>query len=180
MTDTTFIKYPNNGGYLLQNWNIIANDKNNNGKISNFIKSTKTNSPTGDSGASSLPPIGDSFMYIETSSNNHGNNVFVSFERTDIIQITTISFYHNRYSSSNQNLRSMVKFRIHLLLENNLWSTQYTINKNSQYSDNSTDWSLLNIDFTVENYGIKLLYDQIDTPHADMCFSNITKTHSVY
>ena len=99
LTDTTIIKYPNNGAYLLQNWNIIANDKNNNGKISNFIRSTKTNSPTGDSGATSLPPIGNSFMYIETSSNNKGNNVFVSFERKDIIEITNISFYYNRYSS---------------------------------------------------------------------------------
>ena len=74
----------------------------------------------------------------------------------------------------------MGRFRIELLLENNTWSTQYTIAKNSQYSDNSTDWKLLNLDFTIENYGIKLIYDQIDTPHADMCFSNITITHSVY
>ena len=56
------------------------------------MKSTKTNSPTGYSGAESLPPIGNSFMYIETSSNNHGNNVFVSFERTDLIQISNITF----------------------------------------------------------------------------------------
>ena len=27
--------------------------------------------------------------------------------------------------------------------------------------------------------GVKLIYDQIDTPHADMCFSNITISHSV-
>ena len=85
LTNTTIIKYPNNGGYLLQNWDIKCNDKNNNGKIQNFIPSTKTNSPTGDTGANSLPPVGDAFMYIETSSNNNGNNVFVSFERTDII-----------------------------------------------------------------------------------------------
>ena len=32
-------------------------------------------------------------MYIETSSNNDGNNVFVNFERTDIVQITNITFY---------------------------------------------------------------------------------------
>ena len=64
--------------------------KNKNGKITNFIKSTKTNSPTGYLGATSLPPIGNSFMYIETSSNNHGKNVFVSFERTDIIQTAII------------------------------------------------------------------------------------------
>ena len=119
-------------------------------------------------------------MYIETSSNNHGNNVFVSFERTDIVQITNISFYYNRYSSSNQNLRAMGRFRIQLFLNGNTWSTRYNIPKNDQYSDNSTDWTLVNLNFTVENYGIKLIYDQLDTAHADMCFSNITITHSVF
>ena len=119
-------------------------------------------------------------MYIETSSNNYGNNVFVSFERTDIIQTTNISFYYNRYSSSNQNLRVMGRFRIQLLLEDNTWSTRYNIPKNDRYSDSSTDWTLVNLNFTVEKYGIKLIYDQIDTAHADMCFSNITITHSVY
>ena len=91
ITDITIIKYPNTGGYLLQNWTIECNDKNNSGKIQNFKKSTKTNSPTGYSGATSLPPIGNSFMYIETSSNNHGNHVFVSWERSDNIQISNIT-----------------------------------------------------------------------------------------
>ena len=84
ITDTTIIKYPNTGGYLLQNWVIKCNDKNNIGKIENFIKSTKTNSPTGYPGATSLPSIDNSFMYIETTSNNDGKNVSVSSERTDI------------------------------------------------------------------------------------------------
>ena len=180
LTDITIIKYPNSGGYLLQNWNIKCNDKNYNGKIQNFLKSSKTTSPTGDSGADSLPPIGTAFMYIETTSNNHGNNVFVSFERTDIIQISNITFYYNRFSISDNNFRSMGRFRIQLLLDDNIWTTQYTIGKNEGYSNNSTDWTLLILDFTVENYGIKLIYDKIDTAHADMCFSNITLTHSVY
>ena len=81
------------GGYVLPYWKIICNDKNNSAKISNFIKSTKTNSPTGSSGATTLPPRGNAFMYIETSSNNNGNIVFCSFGRTDIIQITNITFY---------------------------------------------------------------------------------------
>ena len=120
-------------------------------------------------------------MYIETSSNNKGNNAFVSIERTDIIQITNITFCYNRFSIlTNNSLKSMGRFRIQLLSEDNTWDTQYTIAKNSQYSDNSTDWTLLNLDFTIENYGIRLVYDQIDTAHADMCFSNITITHSVY
>ena len=62
--DTTIIKSPNTGCYLLQNWNIKCNDKNNAGKIQNFIRSTKTNSPSSYSVATSLPPIGDSFIVL--------------------------------------------------------------------------------------------------------------------
>ena len=83
ITDITTMKAGKTAGFLLPYWKIICNPKNNNGKIQNFIKSTKTNSPTGDSGATILPPIGSAFMYIETSSSNHGHNsVFVSWERT--------------------------------------------------------------------------------------------------
>ena len=182
LTDTTIIKTGNSGGYLLPSWRIFCDDINNNGKTSNFIRSTKTNSPTGDSGATNLPPIGNAFMYIETSSNNHGHErVFVSWERTDIIQITNITFYYNRFSTlTNDSLKSMGRFRNQLLLEDNTWSTRYNIPKNDRYSNNSTDWTLLNLNFSIENYGVKLIYDQIDTSHADMCFSNITITHSVY
>ena len=181
-TDTTIIKYANIGSDLLQKWNIKCNNKKNSSKVEDFIQSTKTNSPTGYSGATSLTPIGNSFMYIETSSNNHGHErVFVSFERTDIVQISSFTYYYNRFSILNdEDRKSMGRFRIQLLLEDNTWSTQYTIAKNGHYSNTSTDWKLLNLDFTLENYGIKFIYDQIDTPHADICFSIITMTHSVY
>ena len=181
ITDITDFRSGNIGQGVLQKWNIIANDINNNGKINNFIKVTRASSPTGQSGATSLPAVGDAFMYIETSGSNHGNNVFVSFERTDIIQITNITFYYNRFSIlTNDSLKSMGRFRIQLLLDDNTWSTRYNISKNDRYSATSTEWTLVNLNFTVENYGIKLIYDQIDTAHADMCFSNITITHSVY
>ena len=181
ITDTTEMRYTNIGSDLLQKWNIKCNNKNNISKVGDFIKSTKTNSPTSHSGATSLPPIGNSFMYRETSSNNHSNNVFVSWERTDIIQISNITFYYNRFSIlTNNSKKSMGRFRIQLLLEDNTWSTRYNIPKNDRYSNSSTQWKLVNLNFTVENYGIKLIYDQIDTPHADMCFSNISITHSVY
>ena len=74
----------------------------------------------------------------------------------------------------------MGRFRIQLLLDDNTWSTQNTIAKNTQYNTTSTEWTLLNLDFTVETYGIKLVYDHIESAHADMCFSNKTITHSVY
>ena len=165
---------------MLQNWVIKCNEKkrSGNGKISNFIKSTKTNSPTGHSGAKNLSPIGGSFMYIKTSNNNNGDNVLCSFERTDIIQISNITFFYNRFSAGAT--KSMGRFRIQLILDVNTRSTRRTIAKNDRYSDTSTDWTFLNLDFTAENFGIGLIYDQIDTPHADMCFSSTTITHSVY
>ena len=92
LTETTILKNLNNGGYLLPNWRIFCNDRNNNGKIQNFIRSTNTSSPTNNSGATVTPPIGNAYMYVETSSNNFGDNVFCSWERTDIIQISNITF----------------------------------------------------------------------------------------
>ena len=74
----------------------------------------------------------------------------------------------------------MGRFRIRLLLENNTWITQNTLAKNTEYISSPTEWSLLNLNFTIETYGIKLILDQIDTAHSDMGFSNITITHSVY
>ena len=120
-------------------------------------------------------------MYIETSSNNYGSNVFFSFERTDFVQISIITFYYNTFSILTYNsLKSMGRFRIQLILEDNSWSTQNTIATNSQYSSRETDWTILNLDFTVENYGIIFYYDQIDTGPADTCLSNFSITHSVY
>ena len=180
--DTTEIKFPKIGSDLLQKWNFKGNKKNSFSKVGNFIKSTIKSSPTSFSGATNLPPIGSAFMYIESSSNNHGHErVFVSWERTDNIQITNITFYCNRFSSlNNESKKSMGRFRIQLILEDITWSTQYSIAKNTPFNDISTDWTLLNLGFAQQNYGIKLIYDQIDTPHADTCSSNTTVTHSVY
>ena len=42
LTDTTIIRNGKSGSYLLPSWRIFCNDKNNNGKITKFIRSTKT------------------------------------------------------------------------------------------------------------------------------------------
>ena len=178
--DTTIIQNGNTGGYVLQHWLIECLDKKDSGKISNFIKTTRTSSPTGDSGSTTLPPIGNSFMYIETSSNNNGDDrIFCSWERTDLIHISNITFYYNRFTTSVESSRRMGRFRIQIL-KNNAWETIYTIEKNTELTELSTDWVLLNLDITDDNYGIKLIYDQIESAHADMCFSNIMITHSIF
>ena len=91
-TDTTIIKMGNYGGDSLPSWRMFCNDINNNGKTTVFFGPQKTSSPTGDSWAASSPPIGSAFMYIKTSGGNHGNIIFISFEKTDLIQITNITF----------------------------------------------------------------------------------------
>ena len=73
----------------------------------------------------------------------------------------------------------MGRFRIQTLLEYKTWYTQKTKPKHSQYGNSSTDWTLLNLDFTVENYGKNLVFDQIELSHSDMCYWIVTKTHSV-
>ena len=180
ITDTTIIKAPNSGKYLLQQWNLKCNDRKGNGKIQGFVKSTKSSSPTQDSGATVLTPIGDSFMYFETSSNSNGDGVYGILERTDIIPVTNITFYYNRFLSSDIGSQAMGRFRIQLLIDESVWSSRFSFPKNSDYSSSSTECSLINLDFTEKNYGVRLFYDQIASANADMCFSNITITHSVY
>ena len=180
ITDITEIRNPNTGQSLLQKRILKGLNISYNAKIITFLKSTTNTSPTAESGASSLAPIGWAFMYVESSGNNHGaNHVMVSWERTDNIHISNINFYYNRFSTSDQNLRGMGRFRIQILLEDDSWSTIYNINKNSQYSNGSTVWPLFDLDITQENYGVKYIYDQRPTAHSDMSFSNIILTPSV-
>ena len=181
--DTTKLIFSNSGTDLLQNWKIICNNRLGEGTPSDFLKSTKTSSPTGDSGATSLAPIGSCFMFVETSANNHessNDNVFVSFERTDIIHISNITFYYNRFSTSIPDKKNMGKFEIQLL-RNGVWQTEYTMNKNTNFSTLSSDWTLFNMYIISQpNYGIKLVYSGINSAHSDMCFSDISITHSLF
>ena len=74
----------------------------------------------------------------------------------------------------------MGRIRIQLLLKDNTWITRYNMPKKDRYSDSPIEWTLVSLDFTKENYGIKLIQNQLDTTHADMCFSKITTTQSAY
>ena len=117
MTDVTIMKPPKISNYLLINWTIKCNDKNNKRKPHIFVRSTKTNS-TNFSGGTNLSPIGDSFMVVETSCNIKGDGVYVILERTDIIQITNITFFYKRFSILNDVLlKSTERFRTKLLID---------------------------------------------------------------
>ena len=60
------------------------------------------------------------------------------------------------------------------------WNTRYKIPLNDRYSNSSTKWTLVSLNFNLQNYGIKLIYDQIETSQSDMCFNTIVITLSEY
>ena len=62
LIDITEMRYPNVGITLLPKWKIRNLNKINGGKLGNFLKSTISESPTSQKGATELPPIGNSFM----------------------------------------------------------------------------------------------------------------------
>ena len=87
-----------------------------------IFQEQQSNSPTPDTGASNIPPIGDSLMDLETRRNNYGQNVFVIFKGTDIIQISKITVYYIRFSTGK--IISMTRFRIQTLLPNGQWHSK--------------------------------------------------------
>ena len=95
----------------------------------------------GHSGATSLPLIGKSFMYIEVSSRKNGNEVVVSFELIVIIQISYNSFYYNSCSILIiDSFKSMDRFRFQLLADYT-WSTHYNISEKDRYGISPTQWT---------------------------------------
>ena len=60
------------------------------------------------------------------------------------------------------------------------WETIYTIERNTNYSSNSTEWNLLKLGFTENNRGNIFIYDRINTPHFDIFLGIITKKHILY
>ena len=103
--------------YLLQQWNNKYNYENKRGKITSFIRSPISSTPLGSIRATSLPPVGDSFMNLETSSNLSGTNVYCSFERTNFVEISNIEFYYTKWKRSAGSVhKARGMFRVQLVL----------------------------------------------------------------
>ena len=71
-------------------------------KMQNVKKSVKTNTPTTNTGSTTLATTGDSFMFVKTGGIVYARNVFVGFERTDSMQVSNI-FSYSRYSAVGKN-----------------------------------------------------------------------------
>ena len=80
--------------------------------MQNFIKSTNESSASRNSGATSLTPIGTTFVDVETKVHVSGDeNAFVSFERTDIFQVSFNTFFER---DSHIYLMILLRLRIDL------------------------------------------------------------------
>ena len=75
---------------------------------------------------------------------------------------------------------SMCRLGMLLLLSDNTWSTRQYFPKNDMYSNSSTPWTLFSLNCCVEVYGNNLIYDQIDSRRAEMCFINVPITFFVF
>ena len=73
----------------------------------------------------------------------------------------------------------MGRFRIQILLSDNIRSTHYNTPKIDRNRKSWNDCTLVSLNFTVKNYANTLTYDERNLPHADMCFRKIMITHSV-
>ena len=122
-------------------------------------------------------------MYLETSGNNYNgsnDNVFVSFERTHIIHISNMTFYHNRFSTSKPNKRGMGILEVQLII-NGSWETEFTIEEDKNFSTLSTDWTFLNMNIVSQpNYGKKVFCSGVNISHADMVFSEFNITQTIF
>ena len=69
----------------------------------------------------------------------------------------------------------MGRFRVLLYLPNGQRHPKIIIAEKTKYSTTSKERMLIKLDFTEANFGIKLIYDEIDTGLADMYFSKVKK-----
>ena len=73
----------------------------------------------------------------------------------------------------------MGRFRNQVSSEDDTWNSRFNIPEKDRYSELSTSWTLVSLIFNVKNYGIKLIYGEIDATHRDMSLSNFTIKPSV-
>ena len=67
------------------------------------------------------------------------------------------------------------------LIRNGVWQTEFTKEKDTNFSALSTNCRLVNMNIISQpNYGIKLIYSASNAAHADMCFSDIKITHNIF
>ena len=116
--DTTIINFDNSVLNSMPQGLIKCNDRIINDKDSNFGNLSKSKTSTTDTRATTLPPIENAFMCIETSSNNNAGEKFVSFEGIDIFQINTITSYYNRFSLNiDSTLKTKDRLRTRFLID---------------------------------------------------------------
>ena len=114
-------------------------------------------------GLNFLPPIGDYYVYTESSNPNNGDDKYAQFTYTKHTTITKIKFWYHR-SGIN-----MCRFRLQYQSLDDQWKNKVTFPAGQQ----SNGWELLEETFLEDNKGVRFYFDEILGYESDMTFSNI-------
>ena len=127
-----------------------------------FKASDSITSSTG-TGPDTLPPIGNFYDYIETSTPNNGVDRYAHITHTKHQNITKFKFWYHRIGIN------MCRFRLQYQTLVDQWKDKLTFHAEQK----SNGWELLEETISEDNEGIRFYFDEILGYESDKGISNI-------
>ena len=158
----TTIFMNNSGIDLWTDWDLEISSGMN--SLTGFFKSSSTTTSSTGTGPDFLPPIGEYYAYIETSSPNFGAGFYAIAKYVKHANITRISFWYHRKGLN------MCRFRIQYETLDYQGKDKVTFPALEQ----TDGWVYLDQTFSEDNRGIRFYFDEISNYESEMAFSDIT------
>ena len=152
----------NNGAVLWTNWDLEISSGMN--SLTGFFKSSNSRTGSSGTGPDFLPPIGEYYAYIETSSPNYGPDRYAIAKYSYHANITRIKFWYHKLGVN------MCRFRLQYETLDYQWVDKVIFPAKEQTSG----WVFLEETFSEDNRGIRFYFDEISSYESDMAFSDIT------
>ena len=152
----------NNGADLWTDWDLEVSSGIN--SLTGFFKSSNSRISSSGTGPDFLPPIGEYYAYIETSSPNYGPDRYAIAKYSYHANITRIKFWYHRLGVN------MCRFRLQYETLDYQWLDKVIFPAKEQTSG----WVFLEETFSEDNRGIRFYFDEISSYESDMAFSDIT------
>ena len=156
-------KFTNNSGIdLWTDWDLEISSEMN--SLIGFFKSSNSRTSSSGTGPDFLPPIGEYYAYIETSSPNYGPDRYAIAKYSYHANITKIKLWYHRLGIN------MCRFRLQYETLDYQWVDKVPFPAKEQTSG----WVFLEETFSEDNRGIRFYFDEISNYESDKAFSDIT------
>ena len=152
----------NNGADLWTNWDLEISSGMN--SLTGFFKSSNSRTGSSGTGPDFLPPIGEYYAYIETSSPNYGPDRYAIAKYSYHANITRIKFWYHRLGVN------MCRFRLQYETLDYQWVDKVIF----PAKERTSGWVFLEETFSEDNRGLRFYFDEISSYESDMAFSDIT------